>query len=144
MTALRRAVVVVAVLTVPAGIAAVLVFDELLRDAGRPELTQGLRDGVVYILAMASAAIVGAGLALRRPEHPVGWLFLGLAVLQASGPALIGYAAYGAIARPDALPLATVAGLLADSAFVLWFVCIALVFLLTPDGRPPSSRWGWA
>ncbi|SDU88960.1 sensor histidine kinase [Jiangella alkaliphila] len=141
---LRYAAVAVAVAIVPTGIALVLVFDELLRDAGRGDLTQGVTNGLVYVLAMVSAATVGAGLALHRPRHPVGWLFLGLADLQAIGPALTGYAAYGAIARPGELPLATAAGLFADSVFVLWFVAIALVFHLTPDGRPLSPRWAWA
>ncbi|TDC47986.1 hypothetical protein E1212_22605 [Jiangella ureilytica] len=138
------AAVATAVAIVPAGIALVLVFDELLRDAGRADLTQGVTNGLVYVLAMLSASAVGAGLALRRPRHPVGWLFLGLGALQAVGPALTGYAAYGALARPGALPLATTAGLFADSVFVLWFVAIALVFHLTPDGRALSPRWAWA
>ncbi|MBB5788158.1 histidine kinase [Jiangella mangrovi] len=141
---LLRTVVALAVAVVPACIALVVVFDELLRDAGRPDLTQGLTSGVVYVLAMVSASVVGAGLVLHRPRHPVGWLFLGLGTLQAVGPALTGYAAYGAIARPGSLPLATMAGLFADSVFVLWFVSIALVFHLTPDGRALSPRWAWA
>jgi hypothetical protein len=70
--------VVAAWLLVPTSLAAVLLFNRLVTDAGRPELAQRFTDGVVYILAMVSASTVGAGLAMRRPRHPVGWLFLAL------------------------------------------------------------------
>jgi len=50
--------------------------DHLLRQAGRPDLTQWDARPAV---AMVSAAIVGAVLASRRPGHPVGWLLLALA-----------------------------------------------------------------
>ena len=53
--------------------------DELLRRAGRPDLVSIGGDAVPYLLAMVSAATVGAVLASRRPRHPVGWLLLGIA-----------------------------------------------------------------
>ncbi len=140
----RRALVagvVTAWLIVPVSIGAVLVFNRLVTDAGRPDLAQRIADGVVYVLAMVSATTVGAGLALRRPRHPVGWLFLALGGVLAAGTALIGYATYGAMARPGSLPLAEVAGVVGDSGFIVWLVLIALVFHLTPDGRPLSRRW---
>ncbi|TDD71951.1 hypothetical protein E1262_04280 [Jiangella aurantiaca] len=134
-------------LLVLACIALVLVTDELVSDAGRPDLTQGLTEGFMYVLAMLSALVVGSALTIRRPRHPVGWLFLLLGALQAVGPAMTGYAAYGAVARPGSLPFAAVVAVVADSAYLLWFVAIALVFHLTPDGRPLSPAWGrlaWA
>jgi signal transduction histidine kinase len=139
--------VVAAWLLVPTSLAAVLLFNRLVTDAGRPELAQRFTDGVVYILAMVSASTVGAGLAMRRPRHPVGWLFLALGTVLAMGTALIGYATYGAVARPGRLPLAEVAGVVGDSGFLVWFLFIALIFHLTPDGRPLSPRWAvlaWA
>ena len=139
--------VVAAWLIVPASLAVVMYFDRQLDEVGRPELALGLSDGVVYILAMFSAATVGAALALRRPRHPVGWLFLAQGGVLAVGTALISYATYGAIARPGSLPVAAVAGVVGDSGFLVWFVLIALIFHLTPDGRPLSRRWAvlaWA
>ncbi|TDD96641.1 histidine kinase dimerization/phosphoacceptor domain-containing protein, partial [Jiangella asiatica] len=146
--AARRRVLVAGVmaawLVVPGAIALVLLFDDRLADAGRADLAQGVSEGAVYVLAMLSAATVGAGLAIQRPRHPIGWLFLALGIVQALGPVLTGYATYGAIARPGSLPLPGAAALVADSSYLMWFVLIALVFHLTPDGHPLSRRWGWA
>jgi len=51
--------------------------DQLLRRAGRPDLTQwDLRPGI----RLVSAVTVGAVLAGRRPRHPVGWLLLAQAM----------------------------------------------------------------
>ncbi|WP_129666389.1 histidine kinase [Phytoactinopolyspora endophytica] len=134
-------------LLVPVSLPVDLLFNHLVTDAGRPDLTQSLADGIVIVLAMVSASTVGAGLAMRRPRHPVGWLFLALGGVMAVGSALTGYASYGALARPGSLPLADVVGVVVDGGFVVWFVLIALIFHLTPDGRPLSRRWAvlmWA
>jgi hypothetical protein len=88
------------------GLATVPWFDHLLRQAGRSDLVQSNADAVPFVLAILSAATVGAVLAGRRPHHPVGWLLLTLG-LSLSGTALAaGYAAYGLLARPGALPAA--------------------------------------
>jgi hypothetical protein len=58
-------------------LAAVPWFDRLLRQAGRPDLTQWDARPAV---ALVSAVTVGAVLASRRPRHPVGWLLLCLAL----------------------------------------------------------------
>jgi hypothetical protein len=57
------------------GLATIVVFDQLLRRAGRPELT-ALPDVAPGELASLVAATVGALVATRRPHHPVGWLLL--------------------------------------------------------------------
>ncbi len=68
---------------VVAGFVAVLWMDGKLRGIGRPDLVSISGDAVPYLLAMASAATVGAVLAGRRPRHPVGWLLLGIAAFRA-------------------------------------------------------------
>jgi hypothetical protein len=60
------------------GLAAAPWFDHLLRRAGRPDLVGFDASAIPYLLALVSAATVGAVLASRRPRHPVGWLLLGL------------------------------------------------------------------
>jgi signal transduction histidine kinase len=132
-------------LVVPVSLAAILVFNRLLTDAGRPDLAEPFGDAIVLVLAMVSASTVGASLALRRPRHPVGWLFLALGAVIALPTG--GYAGYGAIARPGSLPAADMVGVLGDSSFLLWFVVLALIMHLTPDGRPLSRLWSvlmWA
>jgi hypothetical protein len=125
------------------GLVTVPWFDRLLRQAGRPDLVQSNADAVPFVLAIVSAATVGAVLAGRRPQHPVGWLLLTLG-LSLSGTALAaGYAAYGLLARPGALPAARYAALYDDASFIVWPACIGFVLLLTPTGSLPSPRWRW-
>jgi len=82
--------------------------DHLLRQAGRPDLTQWDARPAV---AMVSAAIVGAVLASRRPGHPVGWLLLALAFSLIAAGAAAQYLVYGLLVRPGALPGARYAAL---------------------------------
>jgi hypothetical protein len=55
--------------------------DQLLRRAGRPDLALWRPDTGPQVLALVSAATVGAVLASRRSGHPVGWLLLALGLL---------------------------------------------------------------
>ncbi len=105
------------------GFATVPWFDHLLRQAGRPELIQFNASGVPFVLAVVSAATAGAVLASRRPAHPVGWLLLAIGLLVSSNGLAEGYARYGLVARPGALPAAS--------------------YMLTPTGSLPSPRWRW-
>jgi hypothetical protein len=128
---------------VAAGLVVTLGFDQALRRIGRPDLVSIGGDAVPYLLAMASAATVGAVLVGRRPRHPVGWLLLGLAgsviVLGMSDA----YASYGVLARPGSLPGARWAAIYVDSSWVLLSTLLGFVLLLTPTGRLPSPRWRW-
>jgi hypothetical protein len=86
--------------------------DHLLRQAGRPDLA--LLDAATLTVAGAhlGLATVGAVIASRRPRHPVGWLLLlAFGVLGQASFAVVGYADYGLLARPGALPGAWLAGL---------------------------------
>jgi hypothetical protein len=125
------------------GLATVPWFDHLLRQAGRPDLVQSNADAVPFVLAILSAATVGAVLAGRRPHHPVGWLLLTLGLSLSATALAAGYAAYGLLARPGALPAARYAALYDDASFIVWPACIGFVLLLTPTGSLPSPRWRW-
>ncbi|MDQ6949746.1 MAG: hypothetical protein M3256_26745, partial [Actinomycetota bacterium] len=116
--------------------------DLRLRAVGRGDLMEFLSPGgAVFTVAILSAATVGAALMTRRPRHPVGWLFLGLAMAVTVLGSTDEYAAYGAVARPGALPAARLVGMLGQAAHAPWLVLVTLVMLLTPTGRPPSPRW---
>jgi hypothetical protein len=79
--------------------------DSLLRQAGRPDLAQLVPGSVVGpLLAVVSAATVGAVLASRRPRHPVGWLLLGFALALTAAGVITSSVTYGLLARPGALP----------------------------------------
>jgi hypothetical protein len=62
------------------GLAVVAWIDHLLRQAGRAELAQINVSAVPLVVALLSAATVGAVLASRRPRHPVGLLLLALGI----------------------------------------------------------------
>jgi hypothetical protein len=125
------------------GVATIPWFDHLLRQARRPELTQLDASTIPAVLAALVAATVGAVLAGRRPRHPVGWLLLALGLSVTASGVIDGYARYGLLARPGALPAARWLAVYSPATLYLGFVCVGLVLLLTPSGSLPSPRWRW-
>jgi hypothetical protein len=125
------------------GVATVPWFDHLLRQARRPELTQLDATAVPMVLAALVAATVGAVLASRRPHHPVGWLLLALGLAVTASGVADGYARYGLLGRPSALPAARWVAVYSPATIYLAFVSIGFVLLLTPSGSLPSPRWRW-
>src|SRR5215216_3640868 len=86
-------------------------------------------------------ALVGALIASRHPENPVGWLCLADGFLWMSTNLLDYYSVYG-MAKPGSLPFALGAAAINNW---LWVPSVGLlatyVFLLFPNGRLPSRRW---
>jgi hypothetical protein len=124
------------------GLASVPWFDRLTRQAGRPELTQLNASTIPYLLAIVVAATVGAVLAGRLPRHPVGWLLLGVGLSVAGSGVADGYARYGLVARPGALPAARWVAIYSPATTVVGLALVGYV-LLTPTGSLPSPGWRW-
>jgi hypothetical protein len=83
------------------GAATIPWFDDLLRQAGRPELTQLGVSTIPAVLAALLAVMVGAVLAGRRPRHAVGWLLLALGMSVTASGVADGYARYGLVAAVE-------------------------------------------
>ena len=100
-------------------------------------------EGMVNGLAWAT---VGTVIATRRPEHPVGWLFLSAGLVSAGGLVTEEYAAaFLAASGPSVgVAVAAWASYQFQSTIVGLLIGMLLVF---PTGRPPSRRWwvlAWA
>jgi hypothetical protein len=96
---------------------------------------------LVNTLVTLGNSIVGAVVASRRPEHPIGWLMcaagLVWGVLHFSGE----YAIYALLTQPGSLPAGK-----AVAWFFTWLwapaLCLIVFFgLLFPTGQLPSRRW---
>ena len=96
---------------------------------------------VTEVLLLAYGT-VGALVASRRPGNAIGWIFCAVGLALAVASAASGYADYGLYAGRAAVPAPELAAWLSVWLnIVVLFVAPCLLFLLFPDGRPPSPRW---
>jgi hypothetical protein len=91
-----------------------------------------------------TAAAVGAVVASRRPQNPVGWFLLGSSVSLTLAEFTSEYALYGLRTAPGSLPFAWA---MAWPQTWLWVpgVALSLIFLplYFPNGRLVSRHWRW-
>ena len=102
-----------------------------------------LNDGISSLynpVAAVAYATLGV-LIIRRAANLIGWIMLA----EGAGIAVFGltsaYAIAGVAAHPGSLPAAKLAGTLSECSFSPVTFLIALMFLLFPTGKLPSSRW---
>src|SRR5215203_2141572 len=86
---------------------------------------------------------MGAIVASRRPENPVGWLLCLYGLAQSISHFSAQYAIYALLAQPDSLP-AGIAMAWVSSWLVPIIIGLSVFFiLLFPTGGLPSRRWQW-
>jgi hypothetical protein len=86
--------------------------------------------------------LMGALIASKRPDNPIGWIFIAVGVSFATASLAGEWSDYALVQEPGALPFGAFMSWVAVWA---WPPGILLVFtfllLLFPDGKLPSRRW---
>jgi hypothetical protein len=88
-------------------------------------------------------ATVGAIVASRRPENPVGWLLCLYGVAASTSTFASLYAIYALLARPGSLPAGQASAWIAGWLLPIMIGLQISYLLLFPTGRLPSRRWRW-
>ncbi len=93
-------------------------------------------------LAIAAAfSTVGALVASRRSENPIGWIMCAVGLLFASSGLGDAYAVYALYGGAEQMPGAAFAAWVSTTTTTTAILAFPLLLLLFPDGRPPSRRW---
>ena len=97
--------------------------------------------GYLFFLPLLAFPTVGALVASRRPDHPVGWLFLGVGLAGGLAALAPTYADFSLYAKPGSLPATGI--FVWSSTWVDSFLLLGVAFLLLlfPTGKLPSRRW---
>jgi hypothetical protein len=103
-----------------------------------PSSTSGAE--LIWVLSWLGFGLVGALLAHRRPEHPIGWILLGIPFLLYLGLLLAEYGVRGLVVAPGSLPLALAAGWISKWSMIPGLGLLLLLLLVFPSGRI-ESRW---
>ena len=86
-------------------------------------------------------SVIGAIIASRLPNHPIGWICCAIGVMAAVTSFCGEYAAYTLLAHPEPLLGGKVMLWLGLWAWILFFGLIEFLLFLFPNGRLPSKRW---
>jgi signal transduction histidine kinase len=111
--------------------------------AGKKLTTTANSPGAVVVLVVSLLWMgTGSVIVSRQPRNLAGWVFLGLGfliVVEGLSQILV----FAALRAHAAIPLVSFWAIAGEYA-VYPFVLLPLLWLLFPDGRPPSQRWRWA
>jgi hypothetical protein len=94
-----------------------------------------------WVLWAAGNAVVGALVAARRPENPIGWLLSAMGLLTSVAAFAGQYAFYTLVTRPGSLPGGQAMLWLAGWPNNAGYFLVLFLLLLFPTGRLPSPRW---
>ena len=86
---------------------------------------------------------VGAIVASRLPQSPIGWLFCAIALTFGVSHFSSEYASYTLLAEPGSLPGGEAFAWLTSWVWVGGLGLVVFLDLLFPTGRLPSARWRW-
>jgi hypothetical protein len=102
--------------------------------------------GVIVLFALLALTFptVGAVVASRRPENPIGWIFCSGGLVLSVTFSATNYAEYALQARSAPLPGVQYAAWIGSWALIPTLLLVAtMLFLLFPDGKLQSREWGF-
>jgi signal transduction histidine kinase len=105
-----------------------------------PELRQTGAD-IADELANLGLPLIGALIASRRRENPLGWIFLAAGCGLAIANLGYSYAVYALVIRDGSLPGGFVSNWLSSWTWTIAIGSLPLLLLLFPTGRLHSRRW---
>src|SRR5215210_5210134 len=86
-------------------------------------------------------AVIGATIASRLPNHPIGWICCAIGLIAALDHFGGEYAVYALLALPHSLPGGEAMLWLQGCFWMLFIGLIVFLLLLFPTGRLPGTRW---
>jgi len=97
---------------------------------------------LIFVLPFLTFPLVGALIASRRSNNPIGWICVAVGLIWMILPLSTAYGVYGLVVRPGSVPFPAAIGSLGEW---IWAPAVGLIsiylILLFPDGRLPSKRW---
>jgi hypothetical protein len=97
---------------------------------------------LVFVLPFLAFPLVGALIASRRPNNPIGWICLAVGIFWMLVLVSDAYGLYGLVVRPGSVPFPAAIGSVGEW---MWAPTVGLfgiyLLLLFPDGKLPSRRW---
>ncbi len=100
---------------------------------------------LAHTVTAVAFSTVGAVVASRRPDNPIGWLFCTIGLLAAIVLLSSEYAAYALLAEPGSLPGSLAMAWIRSWVWVPYLGLFVLLFLIFPESWPQSrGRWWFA
>jgi signal transduction histidine kinase len=110
--------------------------------AGPPSAPSIPLDGFVWAVPFVAFAAVGGLIIARKPGNLIGWLLVGISLLQGVGLLGLGVLRYVYASNPTIGAVGWLE-LIAESPSTIGYGLLAFVLLTFPDGRLLSRRWRW-
>ena len=109
------------------------------------ETTDGSLNPIFGVLLVLLLLWIGIGVLIvsRQPSNWAGWVFIVTGVPFPMISLLQALVVYGVKADPGAVPLTGLWATVGEYALYP-IALLPLLFLLYPDGHPPTPRWRWA
>ena len=119
------------------------VYCQLVADRADGSTFQRGGDSLVFLFVGALWLGTGAIIVSRQPRNAAGWFFAAIGLLFMLGSLASILVVKGVKVDPGSVPFVGWWAVI-DEYSIMPFTLVALLFLLYPDGKPPTRRWRWA